>query len=306
MAIEPPESSTGFCGGCDRTPRLACLGSFARRGVRMVHWECWSRCNLSCSFCYRTRSSPLRGADARRLIQALAASGVSGLTFAGGDPSLRRDLPDLCRMAKTAGLAVEVQTNAHVHSVALIESLMYVDSIALSLDGATPGAHDNVRSAPGNFVQNLRFLGLLAERHVSTRVRTVVTSQASESIAPLGRILSQFDCVVEWGLQELCAVGDGLKVYDDLHAASEDFEELFAYVKRVYPRLNCRAMTSESKVGLYAMIRSDGELYGTLGDVTKEGFYPTAGNLLREHLSTLAMALPIDNAAHRRRYRSPR
>ncbi len=302
MSNDEPVSGGGHCGGCGGAPSGPCRRAFHRRGVRIVHWECWSRCNLGCSFCYRTRSVPLRGRDAELLLHVVAASGADAIAFAGGDPSLRRDLPGLCRLARGLGLTVEVQTNAHAHTRALLAALDHVDGVALSLDSGAPSVHDLLRAAPGNFTQNIRLLGLLDRRGIPTRVRTVVTAPNAESIVHLGELLSAYRCVTTWNVQELSAVGDGRRAHQRLHAPATIVDDVVSRVRQRYPRLACAAVTSTSKVGLYAMVRSDGTLYGTSGQLDDAGCYPTVGGMLDQHLAVLADRLPLDEAAHGRRY----
>ncbi len=76
------------------------------------------------------------------LLANIAASGANRIVFAGGDPSLRKDLPDLAPAAKSSGLQVEIQTNAHVTSAALEAALKHADGVGLSLDGPSPEVHD--------------------------------------------------------------------------------------------------------------------------------------------------------------------
>jgi hypothetical protein len=130
----------------------------------------------------------------------------------------------------------------------------------------------------------------------------VVTTQGGDSVALLGRVLTEFACVTAWSLHELSAVGDGMRVHSGLHLPRHEFDRITEQVRQAYPTLHCTVVTSASKIGLYAMVRSDGELYGTADPLESNGFYPTVGNVLDQHLSRLAARLPFDASAHARRY----
>ncbi|MDO5373175.1 MAG: radical SAM protein [Corynebacterium glutamicum] len=105
--------TTVHCTAALNTPHSACHNSFKEKGIVKVHWETWSDCNLGCAFCYRSIATPLTTAKAKKLLSALSWCGVNTVVFAGGDPTLRKDLPELISFAAKLLLKVEVQTNAH-------------------------------------------------------------------------------------------------------------------------------------------------------------------------------------------------
>ena len=290
------------CGGCGPEVGPSCVNAFARRGIRALHWECWSACNLSCPFCYRTHSDPVTGVDARRLVNIVSTSGARSLVFAGGDPSLRPDLPELCRLAKESGLNVEIQTNAHSRLPTIISALSFCDSIAVSIDAPVSFQHDEIRGARGNFRKVMSLIGKAEALDIPVRVRSVITNVVAEDWRLLGREISRHENVIEWRIQELSAVGQGLWVHSGLSVPSSHITRLAESLADEFPRLNCSYVSSASKVGLYAMARSDGQLYGTQGKLDSTGHYALAGNLLREHLCTLASDLGIDIPRHSARY----
>ena len=229
----------------------ACINSFSQRGIRTVHWECWSKCNLSCPFCYRTYSDPLTNDQARRLVAIVATSGVRLMVFAGGDPSLRPDLPELCKLAKELGLEVEIQTNAHSRKLTLLSALSFCDSVAVSIDAPTSDRHDEIRGALGNFERMMDLIGMANELAVPVRVRTVVTNLVSEDWRCLGRELSKYDNVIEWRLQELSAVGHGLRVHSKLASSTSYVAALAESLARDFPDLHCSYVSSASKAVSY-------------------------------------------------------
>jgi MoaA/NifB/PqqE/SkfB family radical SAM enzyme len=224
------------------------------------------------------------------------------VAFAGGDPSLRTDLPELCELAKRLRLNVEIQTNAHSRRSTILAAFQYCDSIAVSIDGPRATQHDQIRGARGNFQRVLGLIASAQEAGVSVRVRSVITNAAAEDWRVLGERLTEFRNIVEWRLQELSPVGKGKRVHRTMALPAAQIQALTAALAGQFPDLHCRYVSSASKVGLYAMIRSDGQLYGTSGELDAEGYYPLAGSLLDEHLSVLADRLTIDADRHIARY----
>jgi MoaA/NifB/PqqE/SkfB family radical SAM enzyme len=295
---------TAFCGGCATLGRDAsCEGAFARGGITTVHWECWSDCNLSCAFCYRSRTKPLDSAGGVSLARAVAAGGARRLVFAGGDPSLRLDLPQLATAARELDLRVEIQTNAHVLSGALLAALPHADAVGLSIDGATPEVHDAFRGKPGNFARVTRLLGVLVDMGVPVNVRTVVTRENHRSVAGIAGLLQPLPNVRRWSLMEFTPLGDGLVNQDHYTLDRRLFDAAAAAAAaglRGGPVVDIYRNTD--KVGTYALVSSDGTLYGVSGGEAGPE-HRVAGSLLHDHLSALANRLPFSESNHLRRYR---
>lgn len=294
-----------FCGRCDASAvRPACQGSLARRGAHKVHWECWFACNLPCAFCYRTKGDPLETRDAERLLAAVATGGARTLVFAGGDPSLRRDIGHLLATARALGLTVEVHTNAHHTPSSFRQALAGVDCVGLSLDGPTAEVHDRFRNTRGNFARVLDLLGFLGRAGVPVVIRTVVARPNHRQVAEIGELLLPFDNVAFWYLLEFSAVGTGYRNRRAYALERSLFDEVAADATgRYQEKLDIHARRSEDKSAAYVMITPDGSVYGTAEDPV-DGVYPLVGSVLRDHLSDLAEAVKFDRVVHEPRFRA--
>ena len=76
----------------------------------IVVWNCTQRCNLKCAHCYasstdRAAGKELSTAQARTMIDDLAAMGVPVLLFSGGEPLLRADVSGPGRLRPRRGAA---------------------------------------------------------------------------------------------------------------------------------------------------------------------------------------------------------
>ncbi|OZD64259.1 hypothetical protein CH272_13410 [Rhodococcus sp. 05-340-1] len=290
------------CAACQKEESSLCFGAFARAGIFRVHWECWSQCNLGCGFCYRTNSTPLRGESAVRLVNLIADGGARDLVFAGGDPSLRRDISKLCSIARERGLYVEVQTNAQIWTDEVQAAAKLSNSIALSLDGLSE-THDQIRKKVGNFSNVVKAMDWLEENEIEYRVRSVVTSSNVREFMELGeRFLLGRPHLSEWGIQELAQIGQATASWNEFSVDDSCFLSISRQLVERFGAL-IKVVTADAKRGAYAMIRSDGQLYGTLGAL--EGiYYPVAGDLTKEHLADAVCRLPFDTARQRARYGS--
>jgi MoaA/NifB/PqqE/SkfB family radical SAM enzyme len=294
--------STAFCGGCGPAVRQECQGSLKRLGCFKVHWECWSECNLACQFCYRTRGVPLQTSEAELLLAAVAVAGARTIVFAGGDPSLRRDIGHLLDWARQLHLTTEVQTNAQHAPAVFRQALMTADQAGLSLDGPTPEVHDRFRSKRGNFARVFKLLDFLDRAGIPVIVRTVVGRPNFRQVADLGELLLPYGNVTFWHLLEFSAVGAGYQnrwLYELERPLFDDVVE--QVVVRYGGKLKVHVLREEDKSGAYVLVTPDGAAYGT-SDQTVAGVYPRVGSMLRDHLSDLAAGIRFRRELHEPRY----
>lgn len=121
--------------------------SFGRR-IEYVRLSVTDRCNLRCFYClpgdFRNFSEPdewLGFDEIERVIAAFASLGVSKIRLTGGEPLIRRGLPDLAgRLARLPGIAdLSLSTNAVLlaHQAAALRAAG-VRRINVSLDTLRP------------------------------------------------------------------------------------------------------------------------------------------------------------------------
>lgn len=105
---------------------------------RSVSVALTNACDLSCPHCYAPKTpSRLRPGQLLRWLDELDRHGCMGVGFGGGEPTLFRELPRLCRyVAHETRLAVTMTTHGHWIDEALAAELTgNVHYIRLSMDG---------------------------------------------------------------------------------------------------------------------------------------------------------------------------
>jgi MoaA/NifB/PqqE/SkfB family radical SAM enzyme len=296
-------SEIKYCPGCiPNTASAECVNSFQRLGVLKVHWECWSDCNLSCSFCYRTRGGPISTEVAQRMLETIKTAGVTTIVFAGGDPSIRPDITDLIGYARTLNLKVEVQTNAHHIKEDFLAALKTVDLVGLSIDGPDAVTHDGFRGKTGNFNRVVELLHVLNEANVPLIVRSVVSRKNLSKIAEISNLLEGLQSVVRWSLLEFSPIGSGFTNRLSFEISRAEFNSVIEEVNRRFtgPAV-IDAYRAEAKLGTYVLITPTGNVYGTT-ESTGNGVYPIIGSIVADHLASLAKNLPFVAGNHNARY----
>lgn len=132
------------------------LGGTAVREVSFAWLEITGKCQLLCAHCYAD-SGPqgthgaMRADDWRRVIEQLAAQGVTMAQFIGGEPMLHPDLAELIGFALDRGLRVEVFSNL-VHVPPALWTVLERDgvSLATSYYSDDPAEHAAVTGRPSH------------------------------------------------------------------------------------------------------------------------------------------------------------
>jgi len=280
------------------------LDAFVSHGIYRVHWECWSNCSLSCEFCFRSRSAPLRGQLAIDVVRAIATGGARDLVFAGGDPSLHPEIRELVSRAKDLEMWVEIQTNGQSLTERFKRALRLADSVGVSLDSSDPAVHDAIRHRKGNFYRVKNLLDWLQDNSIPTTIRSVVTRKTVNSLMDLGQLLQEYPVVQRWAIQELTPVGDAVHAWDELAIQHDEFTNFVLNAQERYG-VQVTSVSNEEKGGAYALVRSDGKVYGTGGQ--KIGaFFPISGDLLADHISEIVARLPFLPDKHSLRYADTR
>lgn len=106
----------------------------------VVHLEISDRCNLNCPYCYvkdkSKRELPTEGWE--KIIKDLADSGVFQLTFGGGEPTMRKDLPRLTKYVKSLGLTLCMTSNGLKIPEMTSDTLRLFDQINISWHNQHP------------------------------------------------------------------------------------------------------------------------------------------------------------------------
>ena len=183
-------------------------------------------CNLDCRFCDTTdRHRPQVGElSVERLLEIVdeaAAMGVKRLfVLGGGEPLLRKDAtPALMARAKALGLEGVLTTNGTLLDPPLRGRLLEMgwDEIHVSVDGATPEVHDELRGVRGAFrrtVRNVCALSVERRRRGLDQPRlalhTVITNLNYSTLTDIVRLASalgagrvDFDALIAYRPEQL-------------------------------------------------------------------------------------------------------
>ncbi len=151
------EPSDALRYGRDSSKLPSHLLQFSEDKHPVVVWNVTRRCNLKCVHCYaHAKNIPfdneLTTEQGKELIDDLAAFGVPVMLFSGGEPLVRKDLPQLAAYAVEKGMRAVISTNGTLITPAMARTLKEIglSYVGISLDGMQE-VNDRFRGVNGAF-----------------------------------------------------------------------------------------------------------------------------------------------------------
>lgn len=152
-------------------------------------------CNQRCRFCSqgdRREGWVELGFDA--VAKMMVDNPGEGIVLAGGEITLRSDLPRLIGLARTLGFRrVGIQTNGRVLGAPGAARTLRDAGLThafVALHGAEPSLHEWLTDTPGGFRDTVRGARALTVAGVDTRIATVVTRSNGDSLPGLTRLVA--------------------------------------------------------------------------------------------------------------------
>ncbi|NPV60698.1 MAG: radical SAM protein [Actinobacteria bacterium] len=140
--------------------------------------ELTHRCNLSCRHCYQfaARDGEMEAGSWIALLEELASLGCLFVSFTGGEPLLRPDLPRLLEAAAGMDYAITVQTNGTLIDKRTARLLGGYPTLRVdvSVYGSRPATHDALTGVGGSFAAARRGMELLLEEGVPLLLKVTV------------------------------------------------------------------------------------------------------------------------------------
>jgi radical SAM protein with 4Fe4S-binding SPASM domain len=193
---------------CDvRALVMGCLGDGeGRRGVESIPFArpfntlpvlseiaVTYRCNLRCRFCYvgcgcRTggaEDGEMTTAQLRKILEAIRHEAqVPSVSFSGGEPLMRQDLPALVTHARGLGMRVNLITNATLADERTVAQLADagLNSAQISLEGPTAEISDRLTDVEGSFERTIRGIKQLRDAGIHVHTNTTISAGNQDTV----------------------------------------------------------------------------------------------------------------------------
>ena len=196
------------------------LLQFSKDKKPVVVWNMTRRCNLKCVHCYAQAKdvefkNELSTEEGKALIDDLAAFGSPVILFSGGEPTMRKDLPELAAYAREKGMRAVISTNGTLIDKSLAKKLKDVglSYVGISFDGVRE-TNDKFRGVKGAFDAALEGLHNCQAEGIKVGLRFTINKQNVRDIPAI------FDLLEEENIPRVCFyhlvyAGRGSKMVDE-------------------------------------------------------------------------------------------
>lgn len=201
---------------------------------KWIAWEITRRCNLNCIHC-RSASTmdSVDGAfdtdEALALLDDMARDYSPVVVLTGGEPLLRADVFDIAAHGTGKGLRMCLATNGTLVTDGVCVKIKDAGfrMVSLSLDGSTPGIHDDFRRQPGAFMGTLNAARLFREHGIEFLVNSSFTRRNCKDI-PNVYTLAKGLGATAWYMFMIVPTGRGEDILAEL-IPKEEYEEILEW-----------------------------------------------------------------------------
>jgi MoaA/NifB/PqqE/SkfB family radical SAM enzyme len=139
------------------------------------------RCNARCPFCEFWDSKPINEMTPSQMNKIFVDAydlGCLGTVLSGGEPLLRKDLPEILEFASDAGLTTSLSTNGYLLKKRIHEIHRHLDVLSVSID-FPDSRHDKTRALKGLFEKAIAGIKLTQQYGISTNINSIITNDLS-------------------------------------------------------------------------------------------------------------------------------
>ncbi len=165
----------------------------------VVVWNITRRCNLKCVHCYaHAKNIPfdneLSTTEGKFLIDDLAKFGVPVILFSGGEPLVRKDLPELADYAVKKGMRAVISTNGTLITPQTAQTLKDIglSYVGISLDGMEE-INDRFRGVKGAFRSALEGIKNCKKAGIKVGLRFTINKSNAGQISEIFKLLEEMD-----------------------------------------------------------------------------------------------------------------
>ena len=173
------------------------LLQFSKDKKPVVVWNMGRRCNLKCVHCYAQSKdieykNELTTEQGKELIDDLAQFGAPVILFSGGEPIMRKDLPELALYARSKGMRAVISTNGTLIDKKMAKVLKEIglSYVGVSLDGMRE-TNDKFRGFNGAFDLALQGMRNCLEEGIKVGLRFTINKKNVKDIPEIFDLLEK-------------------------------------------------------------------------------------------------------------------
>lgn len=206
------------------------------------------KCNGKCVFCsiwkpdfQKELHSEMNTSEVKHIIDDLYKLGVQVVNFTGGEPTLRKDLPELISYVKGKGMMPTVATNGlSLYNWIQNQKFKDVEWIMVSLDWPMAKKHDEYRGIR-MFDQAIKGIRAAVLERKTVLISMVVTKENISYMEDMCRLAKKLGCMIEMlPCENIIREQDSAHIVDDISNFLPNIHQYAQEIRRlvkIYPNI---------------------------------------------------------------------
>jgi len=205
------------------------------------------RCQNKCIHCYTggPRETPeLDTAQWKKIIDKLQSIGVFILTFTGGEPTLREDLPDLLHYAQMKGIVTGLITNGRrLKDREYVKALEKagLDFVQITIESHKPEIHDSITCAKGSWQETVDGIKNVIPTVIYPTTNTTLNKRNAAGFLETMGFLHSLGVKV-FGCNSLIYSGKAPEIASEFALSIEELKDLLPQIKEKAAELGMKFM----------------------------------------------------------------
>ena len=244
------------------------------RTPRSLDIEVTSRCNLRCRYCYYYDNPTVEYRDLSteewlQFFDELGRCAVMDVTIQGGEPLIRRDLPQLIEGICRNRMRFSILSNGTLIDDAIAAFLAHTgrcDSVQVSVDGSCPETHDACRGV-GSFNAAIRGIHTLQRHEIRVAVRVTIHRHNVHDLEAIARLLLEDLQLDDFSTNSAGFLGSCRQNAEEVILTTQDRQEAMETLLRLSEQY-------EGRISAQAGPLAEGEMWQRMEEARMEDASP--------------------------------
>ncbi len=203
------------------------------------------RCTNNCIHCYASgphETAELNTSQWKEVIDHLSQIGIFILTFTGGEPTLRDDLPELLQYAQNKGMVTGLITNGRkLKDKEYVKTLEEagLDFVQVTLESHKPKIHDLMTAAKGSWKETVAGIKNAAQSQIYVTTNTTLSKHNAPEFLRTIDYIKELN-VAAFGCNSLIYSGKANAISQEFALPVEALQELLPKIRDKAQRLNLK------------------------------------------------------------------
>ena len=243
-----------------------------------ICWNITACCNQNCKYCHRFLNiKDLTYEENLNILNNLDKSGVTSITWTGGEALLLKGIDDLLKISYEKGIKNKIITNGKLLTKEKIDKIYrYLDSITLSIDSINDDINDSLGRGRNHFEEIKDILDYIKEKKydVKVRINSVVCKNNINNFNDLIYFLNS------WRIFKFMPLRETAKINKETFDVSlSEYSDVVKNIKSYSNIINIDTRVEEDMEKKYVLILANGDIV-----ITNKGKDEKVGNALTDSL----------------------